>query len=208
MDLATVRVHSGPAAQRATDLVAARAMASGTEVFLPGGIPDSPAAAGAPLLAHELTHVAHHMGRRPPTPPAPMTLARRFSGLEREADAVERSVADVQRFGLPGGLPKGLPGGLPSGLPSGLGGLPQSAMTLARPLISQAQSAAKSALQDAGEAVADKLPVAQIKDELAAVTGGGAAGAAAPNPAQLAEQVYQLLERRLLVERERAGTRR
>lgn len=209
MDLAAVRVHSGPAVMRAANLIGARAMARGTDVFMPGGVADSAAAAEMPLLAHELTHVAQHLGR-PASPSAtppltPLTLARRTSDAEHEADRIERQI--VERLpNLPGlgSLPTG---GLPQ-VPSlphvpDLDSLKDSALTLARPAlgalqkpVQQAEQMAESALGKAEHAVGSILGTESH------------ATAAAPDPAQLAEQVYHLLERRLLVERERGGYRR
>jgi hypothetical protein len=218
MDLATVRVHSGPAVMRAANLVGARAMARGTDVFMPGGVADSSAADEIPLLAHELTHVAQHLGHRVPTAaPVPMTLARHASDEEHAAERIERQF--VRRFpSLPGlgslptgGLPKmpslpnlpnlgSLPGGLPN-IPS-LSSLPDQALTLARPAL----NALEKPLQQAGQAAEGMLGKAE--NAVAAITGGHTPAGAAPNPTQLAEQVYQLLERRLIVERERGGYRR
>jgi hypothetical protein len=218
MDLAAVRLHSGPAVMRAANLVGARAMARGTDVFLPGGVADSSATDEIPLLAHELTHVAQHLGHRVPSAvPAPMTLARHASDEEHAAERIERQF--VRRFpSLPGlgslptgGLPKlpnlpSLPnlGSLPGGLPNvpSLSSLPDSALTLARPAL----NAVQQPLQQAGQAAEGMLGKAE--NAIASVTGAQPPGAAAPNPAQLAEQVYQLLERRLIVERERGGYRR
>ncbi|MGH2602152.1 MAG: DUF4157 domain-containing protein [Dehalococcoidia bacterium] len=95
MDLASVRVHSGPRAARATGAVAARAMAHGTDIYLPGGVGESPRGGEMPLLAHELTHVAQHLGHRPPSAMPSLTLARRSAPEEHDADQIERMVADA-----------------------------------------------------------------------------------------------------------------
>ena len=64
-------------------------------------------------------------------------------------------------------------------------------------------------LGDRAEGALDSVTGA-AKNAVGSILGadGAGGGAAAPNPAELAEQVYQLLERRLIVERERGGFRR
>ncbi|MEA2529180.1 MAG: hypothetical protein QOG89_824 [Thermomicrobiales bacterium] len=210
MDLAAVRVHSGPAVMRSTDLVAARAMARGTDVFLPGGVTDTPTAEGLPLLAHELTHVAHHLGHRAPMQPRPpMTLARRTSDEEHEADRIERRVADdLRRLPSLSSLPK-LPSmpSMPS-MPS-LPTSPGAATDLLLAKVPQARALAGQVGQlgqQAEQAVGGIQSAAT--NAISSAVSPEAPAAAAPNPAELAEQVYQLLERRLIVERERAGFRR
>jgi len=195
MDLTSVRVHSGPGVMRAANLIAARSMAYGHDVFLPGGLPDSPTSPDMPLLAHELTHVAHHQGHRvamtPPTPIAtvrPLTLARRTSDQEQDAELIERHVSnDIREFRR-----------MPTPELA-----PRQELTLSRPVAQHVQregdvSASTGSLTSTATASVSIPPTATPD----------AAAPASPSAAELADQVYHLLERRLVVERERAGFRR
>jgi hypothetical protein len=185
MDLAAVRVHSGPQIARAADLVSARAMARGTDVYLPEGVADTPGAGTMPLLAHELTHVAQHLGHRVPAAPAPLTLAHRAVAEEQTADRIERRVTDELRL-----TPVLRPAPPPADL------------TLARSPLSAPVDILRA---ESGEAA--PTPTATVSEAAPATPGGGGA-AGGPKPEELAEQVYSLLERRLIVERERGGYRR
>lgn len=55
-DLSAVRVHTGPHVEDAAARISARAFTIGSDVFLPGGLPDTASPAGTHLLAHELAH--------------------------------------------------------------------------------------------------------------------------------------------------------
>jgi hypothetical protein len=187
MDLATVRVHSGPHAARATDLVAARAMASGADVFLPGGVTDSPHSADLPLLAHELTHVAHHFGRRPPPSPtaAPLTLAHRTASIEHDAEQVERMVADTIRR--------------------------QPAEINTPPALTLARKPAPVTIMRVDESSPASSPNSPTTPSNA--TAASAEAGATPNQPskqdqqKLADQIFHMLEQRLIVARERGGHR-
>jgi hypothetical protein len=186
MDLATVRVHSGPHAARATDLVAARAMASGTDVFLPGGVSDSPHSADLPLLAHELTHVAHHFGRRPPSAPtaAPLTLAHRTASTEQDAERVERTVAETIRR--------------------------QPAATGTPPALTLARKPAPVTIMRVDEATpaSNPSPASTPGSATAAPMAGDAVNPPSKQDQQkLADQIFHMLEQRLIVARERGGHR-
>jgi hypothetical protein len=183
MDLAAVRVHSGPQIARAADLVSARAMARGTDVYLPEGVADSPRAETMPLLAHELTHVAQHLGHRVPAAPAPLTLAHRAVAEEQTADRIERRVTDELR----------LTPVLRTAPPADL---PLARMAAAAPVDVQRAEAGETA----------PTPTATVSEASPAAPGAAAPGG--PDAAELAEKVYSLLERRLIVERERGGYRR
>jgi hypothetical protein len=197
MDLASVRVHSGPRVMRAANLMAARAMAHGSDVFMPGGMPESPTSPDIPLLAHELTHVAHQQGHRPPTPMSvvrPLTLARRTSDQEQQANQIERSFLDTAR-----GLGQ-------SAIPESLKNPALTLPKLAQSGMQQAKDAVGSGVQQAKDALTDAAaPVTSVVSALTSATPGASAG---PSAAELADQVYHLLERRLMVERERGGYRR
>jgi hypothetical protein len=188
-DLAPVRIHSGPNAQRATNLLAARAFARGTDVFLPGGA-ESPGGEG--LLAHELAHVGQHLGQRPSAAVSrmPLTLARHSAPEEDEAGHVERTID--RAFGLPnvGNPLSGLQNAMPD-LPLARG---QQMLQQAGNAVDQVTSAVSNVAQNPGQALANAV---------GAVAGGGGGGAG--DPEQIAEKVYELLERKLLIERERGG---
>jgi hypothetical protein len=184
MDLANVRVHSGTQAARATGAVAARAMAHGTDIFLPGGVGDSPRGAEMPLLAHELTHVAHHLGQRPPSAMPSLTLARRSSPEEHEADQIERMVTDVVQD------------------QSALQREPATQLTLAR------RPAPVTIMR------VDEAESAPASSDAASATGAAATGTAEQDAStqrketeKLAEEVFRRLEHRLIVARERGGHR-
>lgn len=190
LDLAAVRVHSGPTVMRAANLIAARAMTRGTDVYLPGGVPDDPSSPEVSLLAHELTHVAHHQGTQLATPAIhrtmtrPLTLARRTSDQEREADQIERGVADGLRElrRLPTLVAQPTP--------------PPPELTLSRPVAPVVQRAEEPAA------------VAPVTASVAIAPTGSEGTPAEKSTEELADQVFQLLERRLMVERERGGFRR
>jgi hypothetical protein len=187
MDLATVRVHSGPHAARATDLVAARAMASGADVFLPGGVSDSPQSADLPLLAHELTHVAHHFGHRPPssTATAPLTLAHRTAATEHDAEQVERVMADtIRRQPAEPSAP--------------------AALTLAR------KPAPVTIMRVDESTPAPSSSSSSTPSSAAAAPAGAGATPSEPSKQdqqKLADQIFHMLEQRLIVARERGGHR-
>lgn len=187
MDLAAVRLHTGPAATRATGLVAARAMAQGTDIYLPGGVGDSSRAPELPLLAHELTHVVQHLGHRPPArPTAPLTLARRASTQEHEADQIERTVSDlVMRRTAPAGAP-------PAELT--LARKPAPVMIMRDETVPAAPAAAS------GPPAVGTLAAGGHEEQK---SGADKADAAK----EMAEKVFALLEHRIVTERERGGYR-
>jgi hypothetical protein len=187
MDLASVRVHSGPQAARATDLVAARAMASGANVFLPGGISDSARGDDLPLLAHELTHVAHHFGRRAPSSPpaAPLTLAHRTASTEQDAEHVERMVAEtIRRQPAAASAPADL--------------------TLAR----KPAPVTIMRVDDASPAPAAVPSGPATTTAASPAQETGAPGQQSTQDQQkLADQIFHMLEQRLIIARERGGHR-
>jgi Domain of unknown function (DUF4157) len=56
-DFSSVRVHTGTAAQRSTEAVAARAYTVGDDIVFSDGVYDTGSDSGQRTLAHELTHV-------------------------------------------------------------------------------------------------------------------------------------------------------
>jgi hypothetical protein len=206
-DLSPVRIHSGHAVQRATNLLASRAFARGTDVFLPGGA-EQAGAEGESLLAHELTHVGQHLGQAQNVAQrAPLTLARHTAPEEQVAGQVERV---VQRFGGFGNPLSSLQNAIPNvpqmpNLPT-MPDLPLA--NQARGLMNQAQQAGQGLMQQAGglvdqatSAVTSAIPNAA--NALAGAVSGAAGGGGDEN--KIAERVYEMLERRLTIERERGG---
>ena len=63
-NLSGVRVHTGSAVARASRSISAAAFTVGSDVFLRDGMPDTSAAAGQKLLAHELAHTVQQGGAR------------------------------------------------------------------------------------------------------------------------------------------------
>jgi hypothetical protein len=63
-DFSSVRVHTGPQAERATSALGALAYTVGNDVVFAGGAYDPLTRSGRSLIAHELAHVAQHGGSR------------------------------------------------------------------------------------------------------------------------------------------------
>jgi hypothetical protein len=187
--LGAVRLHTGPAIRRAADLLSARAMTRGADVYMPSAPSEAGDVDGAALLAHELSHAATHLGARPQ--PAvqrtPLVLAPRNAPGEAIAEQVERRVAEEIRE-------------RPQAAPA-----PQVAMPLAR-------TAAAPAIVQPATLVTSQTAVqrAPTPDIPAPADAGAIAGAGAEpvDAAKLADKVYAMIERRLLVERERGAFRR
>jgi hypothetical protein len=161
------------------------------------------------LLAHELTHVAQHQGHQLPAtaitqrspmlgakPMAvqPLTLAHRNSDQEQQAHQIERGFLDTAR-----GLGQ-------SAIPDSLKNPALTLPKLVQSGMQQAKDAVGSGVQQAKDALTDAAaPVTSAVSALTSAVPGASAG---PSAAELADQVYLLLERRLIVERERGGFRR
>jgi hypothetical protein len=127
-----------------------------------------------PLLAHELTHVAGHLGASDPQPAPALTLAQRHAPEEQVAERVERTIA--RQFESTAKSPMEMP-------------------------LARATTAATPAAVQRAETVASPPPPADANAEAEKAVSPEAA-------AKMAEQVYSLIERRLLIERERSGFRR
>jgi hypothetical protein len=91
-DLGGVRVHTGPAADRAASDVNARAFTLGQDIVFARGeyAPDVPA--GRRLLAHELVHTVQQAGAPAPAPQHALRVSEPGDALEREADRVAAQV--------------------------------------------------------------------------------------------------------------------
>jgi hypothetical protein len=94
--LAHVRVHEGPAAEKATAAVDAKAVTMGSHIYLGQG-QTAHAPESEKLLAHEATHVAQHdQGRlEAPEGNGGVVLASHDSPTEHEAHAAEAKVAEI-----------------------------------------------------------------------------------------------------------------
>jgi hypothetical protein len=84
-DLSDVRVHTGTTADALNTAVAARAFATGTDVYFAQGEYKPNTTDGDRLIAHELAHVVQQRGA--PTS-GPLTVSQPGDALEREADDV------------------------------------------------------------------------------------------------------------------------
>jgi hypothetical protein len=226
VDLGMVRVHSGPTVARAAEAVGARAMTMGSDVYLPGGVADSPRPTDLPLVAHELAHaVGHRNGAGaaggPSTP---------WVRLARKEEPEEQQASSLERFFAGDGAADARPGTEPMNLSLARTPPPQVA---GGPVLGDAPSA--SSWSTSGPSVqrteVDETSIQPMRADVYAGGLGGSAGAsnapfariqraenepaAAPaaeggagkpgDDAALAERVFKLLQRRLTVERERTG---
>jgi hypothetical protein len=89
-DLSDVRVHTDDNADRLNRSVAARAFATGTDVYFARGEYNPGSAAGDKLIAHELAHVVQQRGA---PSSGPLTVSNPGDALETEADAVADEIA-------------------------------------------------------------------------------------------------------------------
>jgi hypothetical protein len=108
VDLAAARVHVGGAAARAADLLGARALTIGTNIYFADGAYDPTTPAGIELIAHEAAHVAHNQragasGRG---------LSMPHDSHEREADAFAHDFAADAPGTLPTAIQDDLAGAL------------------------------------------------------------------------------------------------
>jgi hypothetical protein len=84
-DLSDVRVHTGATADTLNTAVAARAFATGSDLYFAQGEYRPNTTDGDRLIAHELAHVVQQRGA--PTS-GPLTVSQPGDTLEREADDV------------------------------------------------------------------------------------------------------------------------
>jgi hypothetical protein len=84
-DLSDVRVHTDDTADRLNRSVAARAFATGTDVYFARGQYRPGSADGDRLIAHELAHVAQQRGA---AQGGPLTVSQPGDAMETEADSV------------------------------------------------------------------------------------------------------------------------
>jgi len=105
-DLTGVAVHRDEQAGQAADRLQARAFTTGGDIHLPSRHGPLEAQPGRALLAHELVHVAQ---QRLLGPDRPVEQTAAGQALEREAVAVERTVAAHGPAGTGPARPAGLP---------------------------------------------------------------------------------------------------
>jgi hypothetical protein len=89
-DLSDVRVHTSDTADALNTAVAARAFATGTDVYFAKDQYKPNTSDGDRLIAHELAHVVQQRGA--PTS-GPLTVSNPGDSLEREADDVAGQIA-------------------------------------------------------------------------------------------------------------------
>ena len=89
-DLSDVRVHTNDTADSLNTAVAARAFATGTDVYFAKDQYKPNTSDGDKLIAHELAHVVQQRGA--PTT-GPLTVSNPGDAMENEADAVASKIA-------------------------------------------------------------------------------------------------------------------
>lgn len=207
MDLGNVRLHTDSTAASLAFRLHANAFTLGQQIFFAAGKFQPQTQAGLALLMHELTHVRQQPGGQP-LPAERLTLTQHQS-LERQAQAQE---AAIWR-------------GLPASGSRSESFLP----TLAGQAIRQPGAAIASSETDlitlAPAENANSTPVflslgsrttavVPLRQEASATPSSAAApvpsspapaSSEPPNPEKLAQQVYELLQRRLRIEREQRG---
>lgn len=106
-DFGDVRVHTGEAAERSADAVAARAYTVGNHVVFGAGQYAPGSAAGRRLIAHELAHVLQQGAHAPALPRLDaLRVGARDDPLERQADALaDAALAGSPTPGTAGGGP-------------------------------------------------------------------------------------------------------
>jgi Domain of unknown function (DUF4157) len=89
-DLSDVRVHTGSTADTLNTAVAARAFATGSDVYFASGEYKPNTTDGDRLIAHELAHVVQQRGA---LTSGPLAVSQPGDALEREADDVADRIA-------------------------------------------------------------------------------------------------------------------
>jgi hypothetical protein len=201
--LGGVRLHTDSAAASLARQLRAQAFTVGRHVFFAAGHFQPQTRRGLGLLVHELTHVGQQPGGGP-LRWGQLTLTQ-HRVLEQEAHAREQAV--LARAAPP--PVRGMPGGF--SLPGGAGELPAAAVvprTGGEPfpplLLSWASRtmAVAPLRQEAMAAPAAPTPTPAAPPGAAPLA---PRPAPAPDPEQLAQRVYEWIQRRLRFERERRG---
>ena len=88
-DVSDVRVHTDDTADMLNRSVAARAFATGNDVYFAGGEYNPGSADGDKLIAHELAHVVQQRGSGTS---GPLTVSQPGDAMEQEADSVADNI--------------------------------------------------------------------------------------------------------------------
>ena len=190
------RIHVGVDADRRARAAGARAVTVGRDIFFRAGAFEPQTVPGLALISHELTHVWQHARRGGPLRAA--TEARLVGELEREASTVERSVLrtlgmDTVRRGAALAAPAA-----------------NVTPVAFHYTVARAETASRAAGRAARPAAAAApggglLPLRAAEDHAVPVT---AAEGTTADPVEVAAHVFRMLERRLQIDRERAGAGR
>ena len=89
-DLSDVRVHTDETADKLNRSVAARAFATGSDVYFAKGEYSPGSASGDKLIAHELAHVVQQRGA---AASGPLSVSQPGDAMEREADDVANGIS-------------------------------------------------------------------------------------------------------------------
>ena len=166
-DFGHVRVHADAAAASAAGRVGARALTSGSHVYLGAG---STPRAGAPVLAHELAHVVQQTGSRPLGGTHPRAPVPGRPGRGLVIDARHEAAADAAAGRLGGHVRGGGADGVQPSMPLGLIGRIIDRATSTSDIESDADKAAKSSRPDkVPDGVRKRVPIKPFIDELASV---------------------------------------
>jgi hypothetical protein len=179
-----VRVHADDAGDRAARQLGAEAITVGPDIFVRTAHFDPGSPRGLALLSHELVHVIQQRAEGVSALSAGGATRDRH---EREALAVEHTVLELMQ-------------------PAARPGPGRTSMLTARSSGDQGRLAAQAPVDRPalGSSSPGVLPFRASEDRPPAAPGPtGETGAG--DPAEVADQVYRLLQRRLRVERERAA---
>ncbi|RKX57713.1 MAG: hypothetical protein DRP28_06260, partial [Thermodesulfobacteriota bacterium] len=208
-DLGAVRVHTGPQAARAAAELRAEAFTTEQEIFFGAERARFETPSGLALLGHELAHVRQRMGITRPRIPS----ALRAQAEEEEAQQVEETIRrtlgpgpTVEPLTL---LSAWLAGG-PTQEGEAVRRTGRRGRPTARPIPAHrpARPTLELATAPVGRAAATETTSGAAEPVAPAGTAAEAGEEAAPpevDVAAIAAQVYEIIKRRLAIERERSG---
>ena len=208
-DLGAVRVHTGPQAARAAAELRAEAFTTEQEIFFGAERARFETPSGLALLGHELAHVRQRMGITRPRIPS----ALRAQAEEEEAQQVEETIRrtlgpgpTVEPLTL---LSAWLAGG-PTQEGEAVRRTGRRGRPTARPIPAHrpARPTLELAAAPVGRAAAMETAPGAAEPVAPAGTAAEAGEEAAPpevDVAAIAAQVYEIIKRRLAIERERSG---
>jgi len=208
-DLGAVRVHTGPQAARAAAELRAEAFTTEQEIFFGAERARFETPSGLALLGHELAHVRQRMGITRPRIPS----ALRAQAEEEEAQQVEETIRrtlgpgpTVEPLTL---LSAWLAGG-PTQEGEAVRRTGRRGRPTARPIPAHrpARPTLELATAPVGRAAAMETAPGAAEPVAPAGTAAEAGEETAPpevDVAAIAAQVYEIIKRRLAIERERSG---